>query len=201
MRKLSGDLIISATLVVIGLAMAVRAVGYHTFGAGGRIAPGFMPFVAGLALAAFSVWAFAEVLVRGRRAGAAAPAQDRPRQPAATGADETAQVVAADAAATSAVSGDGHGAAEPAEPAKTKPERRATLVFAMTLGAVVLTAVTGFLVAFGLLILTLLWFVEREKPWLAILISVAAVLVSWLVFVQLLQVPLPGGMLGLLGRA
>lgn len=183
MRKQHGDLIISGVLVVIGLAMAVGGVGYHLLGKGGRIAPGFMPFVAGIALAVFSATVFAEALSSVRRATAVEAPRPAAAEPVRDGAADTE----ADAPA-----GDDLGASG-------RQQRRIAAVFAMTLVALLITPVTGFLVAFGLLIIALLWFVEREKPWIAGLIGCVAVLASWAVFVLLLQVPLPGGMLGLLG--
>lgn len=177
MARQRGELAVCAVLAVLGLAMAVRSFGYHVFGAGGRIGPGFMPLVAGAALAGFAGWAFAEALVRQRREQAASPREE-------TGAPD----------GTAPETTGGNDAADGSQ-------RRVMLVFAMTLGALVLSIVTGFLVAFGLLVLALLWFVEREKPWLAVTISVVATGGSWLVFVVLFQVPLPGGMLGLLGGA
>lgn len=188
MRRHGGDLLFSAALVVLGLAVAVGAVGYNLVGNGGRIAPGFTPFVAGLALTGFAAWAFAETRARSRRT-VAAPARQQPQSGPSRGAEEPVE--------------------EPADTTRgpigpstaVNAERRAVLVFALLLATIALTFVTGFLLAFGLLILTLLWYVEREKPWLAVLVSVAAVLVAWLVFVQFLQVPLPGGVLGLLGRS
>lgn len=179
MTRQRGELAICVVLAVLGLAMAVRSFSYHVLGAGGRIGPGFMPLVAGVALAGFAAWAFTEAFVRQRRERAAQP------EPGGDGDHD----------------GDARDDDRGPEDTGAGNERRVTLVFAMTLAALVLSIVTGFLVAFGLLVLALLWFVEREKPWLAVTISVVATAGSWLVFVVLFQVPLPGGMLGLLGGA
>lgn len=181
MRHRHVDLAMSAVLGLLGAAMAVYSVRYSVFEQGGRIGPGFMPFVAGLALAAFSAWACAEIVIRGRRADrATARAAVQPTaEPAATPAVEEPPA--------------------PAQPADGRTNRKVVLVFGLTVAAAVLTSLTGFLVAFGLLVLVLLAVVERERLWLAASISVAAVTVSWLVFVRLLGVPLPGGVLHLLG--
>ena len=171
--------------------MAVGALAYHLFGKGGRIGPGFMPFCAGLALACFAVWALAESFVRGTPAKTAG---------ALSGAAEPS--AGTDAAGTDAVGTDPAGERPPGErPAAGGSERRVVLVFVLTVAAFALSYVTGFLLAFGLLVCALLWFVEREKPWLAVSIGAVATLGSWSVFVLMLQVPLPGGMLGLLGGA
>lgn len=176
MRAQRGEFVLLGVLAAIGVAVAVRSVAYHVLGAGGRIGPGFMPLVAGGALAVFACWAFTEALVRRRHTRV--DTDSAPAEPAdATPADS------------------------PAERGAVRPDRRVWLVFAMTVAAFGLAFVTGFLVAFGALVCALLWFVEREKAWLAVSVGVVAALGSWLVFVVLLQVPLPGGVLGLLGGA
>lgn len=164
--------------------MAIGAFGYHLFGQGGRIGPGFMPFCGGLALACFAVWALAESFVRGAREQPAGAPSDPAGTPAGTSAGTSAGT-------------DPSGE----QPAAGGSERRVLLVFVLTAAAFALSYVTGFLLAFGLLICALLWFVEREKPWLAVTVGAVATLGSWAVFVLMLQVPLPGGMLGLLGGA
>ncbi|HEY3684709.1 MAG TPA: tripartite tricarboxylate transporter TctB family protein [Streptosporangiaceae bacterium] len=176
MGRLRGERILCGVLAAGGLAMTIASFGYHLFGAGGRIGPGFMPFCAGLALACFAVWTLAESFVRSAREKAAGTPSD-----------------AADTSAGAAPAGE--------RPASSGSERRVVLVFVLTAASFALSFVTGFLVAFGLLICALLWFVEREKPWLAVGIGAVATLGSWAVFVLVLQVPLPGGMLGLLGGA
>lgn len=181
MHSRSGDLVMAGVLGVLGAAMAAYSLRYGIFGKGGRIAPGFMPFVAGLALAAFSAWAFAETVVRGRRA-------DRAARPATRLSGEAA----------AAPADDETGTVEEGPPG-ARTGGKTAVVFALTAGAALLTLLTGFLIAFGLLVLVLLAAVEREPPWLAVAVSVGAVAVSWVVFVQLLGVPLPGGALHLLG--
>ncbi|MQA85996.1 MAG: hypothetical protein GEV03_15550 [Streptosporangiales bacterium] len=170
-RRIGADLVIAGVLAAVGLAMAVQAISYRIIAQGG-IGPGFMPFVAGLALAGFSGWVGVESIVRSRRGRRSAEAPED-----ASSAEQ-----------------------RPAEDRPTGGERRVTLVFALVLGAILATSVVGFLVAFGLLIFILLALVEREPLWLAAVITVTAVVVSYLVFVQMLQVPLPGGVLGLLGE-
>lgn len=169
MRKFGGELAILVALVALGVAAAVGGVGYEVFGKGGRIAPGFMPTVGGLALAGFGTWAAVEAVLKRRREPATTP-------------PSTAET-------------DAEGQQD-----RPRNERRVALVFGMTVAAAALTVVTGFLLAFGLLVLSLLWFVEKERPWLAIVVSVVAVVLCWLLFAQLFQVPLPDGLIGFLGR-
>lgn len=186
MRRRNADLAMAGALAVLGGAMAGGSVSYGIFAEAGRIGPGFMPFVAGLALVAFSVWTCVEVIARARGA----------RQPEAASARTTGDGAAGDGGA-SGQGGERQPSAAGAQPRRT--ERKVVLVVLLTAGAAVLAPVTGFLAAFGLLILVLLAAVEREPLWLAATVSVVAVTVSWLVFVRLLGIPLPGGVLGLLG--
>ncbi|MGH3326899.1 MAG: tripartite tricarboxylate transporter TctB family protein [Streptomycetales bacterium] len=163
MRRLNPDLVIAAVLTALGAAVAAGAVGYRIVGEDGGVGPGFMPFVAGLLLAAFATWAGAEI-VRGSRRAA------------------------------------GRAAAGPLGEPPGNQQRRVVLVFVLTLTAILLTEVVGFLPAFGLLVLVLLLVVEREPAWLAVALTVGAVAFSWLVFVQILGVPLPEGVLHMLWR-
>lgn len=213
MRGRNADLAMAAAFAVLGGTMAGGSVGYGIFAEGGRIGPGFMPFVAGVALVAFSGWTCVEIAVGGRGATTSgrsgtdvaghAVAGEAPAGPAgdAVGTDGADAAGAAGDGATvagAAASGQaGSNAAESAHPRRT--ERKVVLVVLLAAGAATLVSVTGFLLAFGLLILVLLAAVEREPLWLAAGVSAAAVTVSWLVFVRLLGIPLPGGALGLLG--
>ncbi|MEV1177315.1 tripartite tricarboxylate transporter TctB family protein [Nonomuraea sp. NPDC049784] len=81
------------------------------------------------------------------------------------------------------------------------PQRVRTLwtVFAMLLVALLLVPLTGFLVAFGLLVFAVSAFVEKQRLVPAAGVAVAATLVIYAVFVLFLGVPLPGGLLGVGG--
>lgn len=76
-------------------------------------------------------------------------------------------------------------------PAAGTEGRRKLLVFPLMLAAILATPYLGFLPAFGLLVFVLLFWVEREPIGLSLLIAVAAIVVTWLVFVQFLDIPLP----------
>ncbi|MEV0381006.1 tripartite tricarboxylate transporter TctB family protein [Nonomuraea sp. NPDC050643] len=94
-------------------------------------------------------------------------------------------------------------AAEEAAPEEedTDPRRVRTLwtVFGLLLVALLLVPLTGFLVAFGLLVFTVSAFVERQPIVSAAVVALAATLVIYAVFVLFLAVPLPGGLLGVGG--
>ncbi|WP_433431144.1 tripartite tricarboxylate transporter TctB family protein [Nonomuraea sp. CA-141351] len=86
-------------------------------------------------------------------------------------------------------------------PEEDDPQRVRTLwtVFAMLLVALLLVPLTGFLVAFGLLVFAVSAFVEKQRLVPAAGVAVAATLVIYAVFVLFLGVPLPGGLLGVGG--
>lgn len=70
---------------------------------------------------------------------------------------------------------------------------KVAVVFGLTLLAVLLIPVLGFLVSFGLLVFTLVRFVERGGWLLGAGMGVGAAVITWLVFVLFLQIPLPMG--------
>ena len=71
--------------------------------------------------------------------------------------------------------------------------RSVAAVFALTLLAILLTPVIGFLPAFGLLVFALARFVEGEGWTAAALLGAVGAAAAWAVFVLFLQIPLPGG--------
>ncbi len=75
----------------------------------------------------------------------------------------------------------------------------AGVVFGLTFVAVLLIPVLGFLVSFGLLVFALVRFVEGEGWLLGAGMGIGAAVLTWLVFVLFLQIPLPGGLLGIGG--
>lgn len=72
-------------------------------------------------------------------------------------------------------------------------QRTVAAVFLLTLVAILLTPLIGFLPAFGLLIFALVRFVEGRGLLLAAGTGVGGVVFAWLVFVLFLKIPLPGG--------
>ena len=83
-----------------------------------------------------------------------------------------------------------------AEVEEEESGRTVVVAFGLMLVTVLLIPVLGFLLSFGLLILALVTFVEREGWVRGILLSVGAITVTWLTFVVLLEIPLPPGILG-----
>lgn len=152
--------------------MAVLAVDYDLFGRNGLISPGLMPFLAGSLVALFGAAAGVEILWRHRAERAKAKAQ------AAAGRTPKERV------------GDGD---EDEHGERAIHNRRVFVVFGLTLATILGSPVVGFIPAFGLLILVLLVFVEREAWWMGVLIALVASLATWAIFDNFLRIPLPGG--------
>ncbi len=162
-RRILPDIVGTILLVAIGAAFAVGGSGYGVFAAGGRIGPGFMPFMTGILVAAFGAMVGLEAIRRPRH-----PEGDAPETLAAIAAAETAD--------------------ESESSTKT-----VAIVFAMTLAAILLTTFAGFLPSFGLLVFALVRFVEKGSIISAAALGVGSAAAAWLVFVLFLQIPLPMG--------
>lgn len=182
MREQIADLVGVGLLVALGIALAVGSVQYELFGEEGRIAPGFMPFVAGILLVVFSGMVGLETWWRRARDSRETTGEREPQ----------ADPVAERAASSEATE---HSLRERiAETDEDEGSNRSILfVFGLTLVAILLVPVLGFLVSFGLLVVVLVAFVEREGILMGLVLGAGAVLVSWLVFIQLLQIPVPQG--------
>ena len=72
-------------------------------------------------------------------------------------------------------------------------QRTVAAVFLLSLAAILLIPLIGFLPAFGLLIFALVRFVEGRGLLLAAGTGVGGVIFAWVVFVLFLKIPLPGG--------
>ncbi|MEV0613223.1 tripartite tricarboxylate transporter TctB family protein [Nonomuraea sp. NPDC050404] len=141
-------------LVCLSVAMAGVSFGYGITKEGGEVGPGFLPLVAGVALALLS----AACLLQWVRAPQAGEEDVDPRR-----------------------------------------IRTLWTVFGMLLIALLLVPLTGFLVAFALLVFAVSAFVEKQRVVSAAVIAIVAALVIYAVFVLFLAVPLPGGLLGIGG--
>ncbi|MGH3098166.1 MAG: tripartite tricarboxylate transporter TctB family protein [Streptosporangiales bacterium] len=187
MRRAAPELVFATLLVAFGLFMAIGSLGYGLFVHGGLVGPGFVPFVAGALLAGCAAWAGTEVVLRARGRGSVTAAEpgvvDEPASQAAEPESRT--------------SPDSVGSSLPG--ARSVGSGRAMLVLALVAVAAVLTYAIGYVAAFGVITFVILAVVERERIWLSVLISVAAVAVAWLLFGQLLGIPLPGGALHIPG--
>lgn len=92
------------------------------------------------------------------------------------------------------------GEAEGSEDSEEEGSRyTVAVVFGLTLAAILLTPVLGFLVSFGLLVFAIIRFVEGGSLLLGLGLGVGATVITWVVFVLFLQIPLPGGVFGIGG--
>ncbi len=82
---------------------------------------------------------------------------------------------------------------QPREEEEGVLNRSVALGFGLTLIAILLVPIIGFLLSFGLLIFALVVLLEREPFWLGLVLSIGAIAVTWVVFVWFLRIPLPQG--------
>lgn len=177
MPSRTADLIGAGLLVGLGVIMAIASLGYDLFAEGGAIGPGLMPFTAGLLLIVFGAAVGAESLrssAHDRHSGAV-KRDDREPERAPEGAPQR----------------DGDEDPESQEVSG----RTVALVFALTLGAIASIPLLGFLAPFAVLIFVLVTLVEGQGWVRGVVLGIAASAVTWLVFVRLLQIPLPTGTL------
>jgi hypothetical protein len=89
----------------------------------------------------------------------------------------------------------------PVDDAPVEPRRVRVVwvVFGLLLVTLLLAPLIGFLPAFGLFVFVVSRFVERRPWWWSVVVAVLAGVVLYVVFVVFLNVPLPGGPLGLGG--
>ncbi|MDY0893152.1 tripartite tricarboxylate transporter TctB family protein [Frigoribacterium sp. CFBP9030] len=197
-----GGLAASAVLAAIGSAALVGGLGYGVTVEGGEIGPGFLPAMAGGLVAVFAVL---DLVGRLRRR------PDRPSQaelildtpsrpddgivlgdPLDPGAPTTSTQSIHSPLATDDDGVDILG----------RTQRQRNRMLAVVLGLVVVTLamvqVVGFLLAFVLLLFVVAVFVEHRRVLPSALVAVAAGVVTYAIFVALLRVPLPQGLLGLI---
>ena len=74
--------------------------------------------------------------------------------------------------------------------------RHAAQVLAITIIAIALYATLGFIITMIMMMVAILLIIERRNILRAGVYSIAVVVATYLVFVYLLQSPLPGGVLG-----
>jgi hypothetical protein len=196
-------------LAAIGLYAAVVGLGYGLFNEGMRVGPGLVPTVVGAGIALIAGWEFVATL-RGRRAShssgiaevAAALAADPPASPAASAEDADPAGPLSQATAAGGTASPGTNLDDDVDiygrTAQTR-SRQLVVVFVALVLALLLIPLLGFLVSFFVLSLFISAVVER-RAWLpSAVISLAAVLVVYAVFVLFLSVPLPTGLIGIGG--
>jgi hypothetical protein len=172
----------SAVLAVVGVAAAIGGVSYGMMQENGQIGAGFLPAVLGTALALLAAVDVAQTLRR--------------RDAANTAGELTGVEAEADAASIDTV------AEAPDVDALGRTQRQRNRMLATVLGmlvvALLLVPVLGLLLSLGVLIVAISTIVERRSILPALLVSAIAVGVIHLVFAELLGVPMPTGLIGLI---
>jgi hypothetical protein len=162
------EVAVPALLALLGVAALMAGFGYGLTDDRGQVGTGFLPVVAGGALAVLAV---AEV-ISARRRQAAEPAQ------AATETPEP----------DIDIQGRTPG----------QRVRILATVLGLVILTVALVPVLGFLLSFAGLLFVITMAVERMGVLKSAAVTVITIAVIWFVFAQFLSVPLPQGMLGLI---
>lgn len=168
-----GELIALTVLAALGIFLIATAGQYTVLRDDGQVGGGFLPLIAGIALTALSGL---------QLIGTAAKVRRLLRDPAALERTAAVRVQAN---------------AEPDAFGRTGKERLRQLgkvVIALIL-AVAATPLVGLLGGLALLSIYISWFVERRPWWTSILISAISVGLVFAIFVLLLGIPLPNGLL------
>jgi putative tricarboxylic transport membrane protein len=162
------EVAVPAVLALIGVAAFIAGIGYGLTDDEGQVGTGFLPVVAGGALAVLAV---AEVISARRRQAAEAP----------QAAIETPQP-------DTDIQGRTPG----------QRVRILATVLGLVILTVALVPVLGFLLSFAGLLFVVTMAVERMGVLKSAAVTVTTIAVIWFVFAQFLSVPLPQGMLGLI---
>ena len=198
-----GGLAASAVLAAIGSAALVGGLGYGVTVEGGEIGPGFLPAMAGGLVAVFAVLDLVGRLRRRPdRPSQAELILDTPSRPddgivLGDPLDPGAPTTSTQSIHSPLATDDDDGV-----DILGRTQRQRNRMLAVVLGLVVVTLamvqVVGFLLAFVLLLFVVAVFVEHRRVLPSALVAVAAGVVTYAIFVALLRVPLPQGLLGLI---
>ena len=198
-----GGLAASAVLAAIGSAALVGGLGYGVTVEGGEIGPGFLPAMAGGLVAVFAVLDLVGRLRRRPdRPSQAELILDTPSRPddgivLGDPLDPGAPTTSTQSIHSPLATDDDDGV-----DILGRTQRQRNRMLAVVLGLVVVTLamvqVVGFLLAFVLLLFVVAVFVEHRRVLPSALVAVAAGVVTYAIFVTLLRVPLPQGLLGLI---
>lgn len=186
----TSDLVGTGILALVGLVAVMMGLGYGFIGDNGQIGPGFMPVLTGAFILVASLAEIGRLFLA-------------PKDGSTAGLGGVAEELSAEAAAAQAAAKEERGASSEEELdtfGRTAKQRSRTvpLIFGIVLAAVLLIQVLGMLLSLTVMMFAVVFLVER-KPLLPSLLTSAAVLtVAYLIFVVMLGVPLPQGMLGIL---
>ena len=168
-RFLSGELICAACLLLAGLFMVSNDLQYPLF-SDGIVGPGLMPMISSLALVAASAVLVWRALQSGRGAATTEPAEP--------------------ASGTKSLSLSDFN--EDEGEAAGKPMTVVGILFFLVLAAW-LAPMLGLIPMLGLLVFVCLFVFEGVGLTIALLMTAGSVVLSWLLFVKLFEVPVPVG--------
>jgi hypothetical protein len=170
-RLLTGEFVCAAGLLAVGVFVLVYGYRYPII-ADGVVGPGLMPTITGIiltAIAAYLTWNE----VRAIRSAAAIS----PNEPRDTDADGALSL-------SDFNEDEGEAAGKPVTVAG---------ILGMLVLAVLLAPVFGLIPMLGVLVFVCVAVFEREGLLTAALMTAGSMLLSWLLFVQLFEVPMPTG--------
>src|SRR5690554_1438958 len=166
-RENIGEIIGGLLLTALGVVWAVTSIGYEVVGDGGRLAPGTVPFGAGVILALCGIAICIKGIVAGLKTGSE---HDDASAAAAAGDPAAARPLVATTQSILART-------------LTKPRTNPVLVvFALVTAGVLAMPVIGFSVAFALAIFFILLIVERQPVVRSLLISVVTAGCGYVLF-------------------
>ncbi|WP_420175903.1 tripartite tricarboxylate transporter TctB family protein [Luteococcus sp. OSA5] len=178
-----GPWLMRAALIVVGLVSLIGGLQYGPKTPEGLVGPGFVPVVAGGLILLASAWDVMVAMLEAKQH-----------------ADERGEGATLEAVADSATAAGAAPAEELDAMGRTEKQRNraVVLVFAILATMVLLVNLIGLLLSLTLMVIVLLWFIEKKKWWQALLGGALALAFGFLVFGILLEVPLPAGLLGLI---
>lgn len=189
-RPSRSDVIGTAILGAVGVAAVVMGLQYGFTQPNGQVGPGFLPVLTGgfIALAAVLELVRMYVAPTSSVEGGFMEAIERVEQEALTALSSHQGGAQGDDAEVEDIFG------------RTHAQRGTAVIriFAVMLGAILLTPVLGLLISLALMTFVILKVVERKGWVVSILVSLVALAVFHLIFAQGLNVPLPTGMLDLI---
>ena len=183
-RPATSDVVGTALLGFVGAVAFVMGLGYGFMEDEDQVGPGFLPVLTGGFIFVASAAEIARMYLASGRGGGTFLS-------AAESAEEEAKAAAGRA-------GQSDADAERASRAEAERNRAIAKVFALLLAALLLVPVTGLLLSLTAMVLAIMLWVERKPVVSSVAISLAGLGIVYLLFVQILGVPLPQGMLGLI---
>ena len=170
----------SIVLALLGIGAVIGGIGYGVIEEDGLIGPGFLPTMAGGLVAIFAI---GDIVGRLRAKPSMSEAE------LILGAEADA-VLEEEVAAESDIDIFG----------RTQKQRSRMLVAVLVIlvATLLLVPLLGFIISFALMLLSIAIFVEKRKWLPALAVTAAALAVTYLIFVVLLRVPLPQGLIGII---